>query len=241
MTIDIEHTATAFANARLNAQGLLNYPGLQPTTMAPAYAMQDQIVRHIGQPIGGWKVGRIPQMQAEALGSDRLSGPIFEAFVHIVATDEVREVPIYAEGFAAALIDDIRVGIEIASPPLFVGINDNGAAVTASDLGNTKALVIGTAIDLANESDYTDWQVTLGIDGVQIGEGQARDLPDGSIGAVRFLLEHLAVRGIALTAGQWVSTGAITGVHQAKAGQNVVARFGDKYTVSCKVGAAQPI
>jgi 2-keto-4-pentenoate hydratase len=37
--------------------------------------------------------------------------------------------------------------------------------------------------------------------------------------ALRFLLGHLAQRGRALRAGQWVSTGAITGVHQVFPGQ----------------------
>jgi 2-keto-4-pentenoate hydratase len=39
-------------------------------------------------------------------------------------------------------------------------------------------------------------------------------------------------------AGTWVSTGAVTGVHPVRPGQNVVARFGDHLAVSCSIEAA---
>jgi 2-keto-4-pentenoate hydratase len=48
---------------------------------------------------------------------------------------------------------------------------------------------------------------------------------DGPFGAVCFLLANLRQRGIAPQPGWWVSSGAITGVHQIAAGQQVVAHF----------------
>ena len=61
---------------------------------------------------------------------------------------------------------------------------------------------------------------------------------DGPVGAVRFLLENLAARGIALQAGQWVSSGAVTGVHPVKPGDVVETRFGEGFNVDCKITAA---
>jgi 2-keto-4-pentenoate hydratase len=49
---------------------------------------------------------------------------------------------------------------------------------------------------------------------------------DGPLGAVRFLLAHLAGRGIDTSGGLWVSTGAVTGVHDIAVGQSAVADFG---------------
>jgi hypothetical protein len=48
----------------------------------------------------------------------------------------------------------------------------------------------------------------------------AAALPGGPLEALRFVLGHLAERGRSLSAGQWVSTGAITGVHQIFPGQH---------------------
>jgi 2-keto-4-pentenoate hydratase len=62
---------------------------------------------------------------------------------------------------------------------------------------------------------------------------------DGAVGAVRFLLELLARRGIAVPAGTWVSTGAVSGVHEVRPGQRVTARFGDTLAVTCTIEAAK--
>jgi 2-keto-4-pentenoate hydratase len=60
---------------------------------------------------------------------------------------------------------------------------------------------------------------------------------DGPFGAARFLFELMAARGIALDAGQWISTGAVTGVHPVRIGDRVVARFDDRLTVECSIEA----
>ena len=60
---------------------------------------------------------------------------------------------------------------------------------------------------------------------------------DGAIGAVRFLLELLGGRGIAMPAGTWITTGAITGVHMVVPGQRVKARFGQSHTIGCRIAA----
>jgi 2-keto-4-pentenoate hydratase len=48
---------------------------------------------------------------------------------------------------------------------------------------------------------------------------RVEDLPGGALEALRFLLGHLAERRRPLRKGQWVRTGAITGVHQIFPGQ----------------------
>jgi 2-keto-4-pentenoate hydratase len=55
-----------------------------------------------------------------------------------------------------------------------------------------------------------------------------------------FLLGNLMARGIDVSGGLWVSSGAVTGVHQAVVGQSVSASFGDLGTVSCTLTQAQP-
>jgi 2-keto-4-pentenoate hydratase len=47
----------------------------------------------------------------------------------------------------------------------------------------------------------------------------------------------MAQRGIALGAGQWISTGAVTGVHPVSPGNRVAARFDGRLSVECTIKA----
>ena len=78
------------------------------------------------------------------------------------------------------------------------------------------------------------------VDGVEVGRGSSSTFPDGALGSARFLFELLAGRGISLERGQWISTGAVTGVHEASPGQTVEARFGGRYRLSCQFVEALP-
>ena len=66
----------------------------------------------------------------------------------------------------------------------------------------------------------------------------ARNTVDTVIGAARFLFELMAARGITLQPGQWISSGAVTGVHEARPGQRIETRFDGQYVVSCSLVAA---
>ena len=81
--------------------------------------------------------------------------------------------------------------------------------------------------------------MTTRIDGREAGTGRASAFPDGAIGAARFLFELMAARGIALQPGQWISSGAVTGVHRVRAGQTVEARFSADLAVACSLVAAR--
>jgi len=140
---------------------------------------------------------------------------------------------------AAALIDAVHVGIEIASSPLGT-INELGPIAVISDFGNNNGLVVGPEIPAWRASGFEAWEVTTRIDGREAGRGRAGAFPDGAIGAARFLFELMAERGIALQPGQWISSGAVTGVHPVRAGQKVEARFSERFSVACRLVAAEP-
>ncbi len=79
--------------------------------------------------------------------------------------------------------------------------------------------------------------VPLTIDGEVAGTGTASALLDGPIGAVGSLFECTA-RGPPLAAGQWLPTGALTGVHPAWSGAKVEARFDTAQRIECPIGIA---
>lgn len=260
--MDQQAIAQAFVTARREGRGLVAYPGALPTGLDEAYAIQDRAIALSSDAIAGWKVGRINPPLDTTLGNNRLAGPIFSGQVTDAPSPTM---PVFADGFAAAeaefllrigaapdpakrsyshdealaLIDAVHIGLEIASSP-FPGINDLGPLVTISDFGNNHGLVIGAAIPGWRDLAFFDWPVRLTIDGIEAGAATAATMLDGPIGAARFLFECMAARGIALRPGQWISSGAVTGVHAVRLGQTVTARYNDDMEVSCTIDAATP-
>jgi len=256
--------AGRFLAARRAAAGLYDYPGDFPATLDEAYAIQDEAIARWGRPVIGWKVGRVPPPLIDRFGTDRLAGPIFHEAAAGAAGTAV-EMPVFAAGFAAGeaefllrigatppagqrdyslaeaadLVGAVQIGIEIASSPLG-SINELGPIAVISDFGNNNGLVIGPQVVDWRTSGFENWEVTTRIDGAEVGRGRAADFPDGAIGAARFLFELMARRGIALSPGQWISSGAVTGVHRAFPGQTVEARFSDGLSLACTLVAAEP-
>jgi 2-keto-4-pentenoate hydratase len=254
--------ANRFVAARRAATGLASYPGELPDNLDDAYAVQDAAINQWGKPVLGWKVGRIASPLSDLHHSDRLAGPIF----NFVQTDVDRpDMPVFSNGFAAAeaefvlrigdalrpektdytlaeaaeLIDAVHVGIEIASSPLRP-INDLGPTAIISDFGNNNGLVIGPEIPDWRESGFEEWEVTTWIDGVEAGRGEASSFANGAIGSARFLFELMAQRGVSLTPGQYISSGAVTGVHDLRPGETAEVRFDRWYRLSCRAIAAEP-
>jgi 2-keto-4-pentenoate hydratase len=137
---------------------------------------------------------------------------------------------------AKSLIDDVRLGLEIAASP-YPGINRDGPPVTVSDFGNNRALILGPSLPGWRDLDLNGIVVRSEIDGLQVGEATTATMLDGPYGAVRFLLNHLASRGIGWADGLWVSSGAVTGVHDIAPGQSGVAHFGDFGAIRCRISA----
>lgn len=260
---DIGLTAQAFVAARQSARALAAYPGAIPSSLAIAYTIQNAAIEAYGSTVAGWKVGRVlPPLDAQ-YGTTRLAGPIFVETIQLA--EPTPAMPVFAGGFAAveaeflfrldgdidpaklywtvdealARVSAVHVGIEIASSP-FAGINVHGPCVTASDFGNNFGLVVGDRIDEWRGAALDDWDVSMTIDGTSVGNGRASAFPGGCAESVRFLLEHLASRRIAIAAGTWVSTGAISGVHEIAPGMTATATFGGGASVSCDIVAATP-
>lgn len=239
--------ARTFVEARRAGKAVPEYPGLAPVDLASAYEIQDEALAIWARDIGGWKVGKITPPASDMLGADRLVGPVFADTVHR-ANGSTPGLPVFVGGFAAAeaefmlrleplngslpetneeaakWVSEIRIGIELASSP-YPGINTDGPCVTVSDHGNNAAIVLGDVVDRSHWDRLDEVTVVTEIDGIVVGTATTATMLDGPFGAVRFLLANLAQRGIPAQSGWWVSSGAITGVHEVTPGQSVTARF----------------
>jgi len=187
--------------------------------------------------VAGWKVGGIPEHLRAKLGADWLVGPIFGRSVKRADGDASVAMPIYEGGFAAIepeLVvelgntrdeDRIFIGAEIASSPV-PDINGYGPTAVVSDFGNNNGLLIGPEI--------ADWQnfdepleVSIWIDGEAIGSKTLDPLTVTAAKALQFCIDIAAEQNRELPAGTFVSTGAITGIHEAAVGAKAKIAFGN--------------
>lgn len=265
---DAAAIARRFVEARRAGRALNAYPGPAPRDMASAYGVQDAAISLWPDVIAGWKIGLAPEGFRAAFQTERIAGPIFASAVQIDTTGGPFVFPVFVDGFAAveaelvfrigsdapadriewrhddhegiaALIESVHIGVECAGSP-FAGINDYGPAVTASDFGNNAGLLIGAAIHDWRTRDLRDITMLTKIDNVVVGEGSGARIPGGPFAALAFILGHTARRGRPLRAGQWISSGALTGVHVVEAGQYAEADFGEFGAIACRAVAFSP-
>ena len=262
MTPNQKQISDAFVSARLAASGLPEYPGELPASLAEGYQVQDYSIARWPDRIAGWKIGLVPPSFRDAVGAERLVGPIFSSLVHAHTGGQVHDMPVFADGFAAVeaefiyelamdVPDDVQVdaalarqvagrlhiGVEIASSP-FPGINVLGPICVVTDFGNNYGLIVGPEITGWADRKWEDLPARVEIDGVEVGATTAAALPGGPIGALEFILRLMRQRGIALKAGTLISTGAVTGVHDAAVGARSTVSFGEFGAIDLVLSAA---
>ena len=256
---EAELIAKRFVTARRTGEALPRFPGPMPPDLAAAYACQDAAIELVKDAIAGWKVGLIGKDAAAVFKQDRLAGPIFASSVRESRGGEFVGFPVFGGGFAAVeaefllrlgrdapagqrewtraqareLVADVHVGVETAGSPLAT-INELGPTAIVADFGNNAGLVVGPKLRNWRTSPLESWRCETFVDGTAVGSGHAGLPPGGPFESLRFLLELCARRGRPLTAGAWVSTGAITGVHQVVAGQTAHVSFGDALEIHCR-------
>ncbi len=256
--------AQQFVSARRDARFLAGFPGVLPADLDTAYRCQDEAIALWPDHIAGWKVGWVPEPFGTRFGEERLVGPIFRRTLKMLNADECVDVDVFAGGFAAiegefivrlgtdapadklewspdeaaSLVASLHVGIEIASSPLAT-INELGAAAIVSDFGNNAGLVIGAAVPDWRARSLDSLRCECRIDGNVVGRGGAASLPGGPLAALAFALQRNARRGRALRAGDFVTTGASTGVHDIRVGQLGEAIFDGIDSIRCRAVAAR--
>lgn len=244
--------SAAFLSARRGGFALDAYPGTVPSSMEEAYAIQHISTHNWGEPIAGYKVGGIGPEWRDQYPSSRLAGPVFLSLVYTAESDQVTDIPVFQGGFAAyepelifrltnldtpretitsieqakPYIESVHLGAEIASSPLAT-LNELGPGSIISDFGNQAGIIIGQKIDRDWIDRLSDIEVETVIDGDMVGQCRIKDGDTGPLGALLFLLNHLRDNppsGDAI-AQTWLSSGAITGVHQATVGTSCTIRY----------------
>lgn len=264
-TLDPARVARQFVEARRAARALHDFPGELPSGMAEGYRIQEVAIGLWPKPVVGWKVGRIPTELQAALKADRVMGPVFAGHVWAADPAEPTPLPVIAGGFAAvegeyiyrmgrdapagkldwtpeealAYVEDLLVGVEFAGSPLAT-INVLGPRVVAADFGNNAGLVLGRAVPGWRERPGEIPPCRAYVEDKLVGEGSPDSFPGGPPGSLAFLMAACARRGRPLKAGQLVTTGAASGIHDIEAGQVARITFGDLDEIRCIAVPARP-
>jgi len=237
--------AAELVAARAEGRALSGFPGAVPADMAAAYRIQDLAISRWPDSLAGWKIGYIAPDWRAAGEPDRLVGPVWSRQCRRSEEQPSPvEMAIFASGFAAveaelvirlgedvpardggewtadeaaALQQQLLVGIEVASSPI-PDINSLGPTVIAADFGNNNGLVLGAV--LAAEPGAAPARIACSIDGQLVGEGSAANLPGGMHHGLATALNLLLSRGQPVRAGMVFATGAITGIHPIGPGQH---------------------
>ncbi|WP_020656777.1 2-keto-4-pentenoate hydratase [Massilia niastensis] len=260
-----DQISLTFRSARAAARPLPAYPGDQvPATLSQAYSIQQASIAAWPDRVAGWKVAAIAPDWREAYPDERLVGPVFSRTLFIATTSAV-SAPVIRGGYAAAeaefairISDDfpvdtrfesvsdllpyvaaVHAAIELAGSPL-PNLSALGPGAVISDFGNNTGLIVGPALPDFFARDPAGWLVETDVNGALAGSGSADRIPGGPLAALHFLANSLVDRGSSLRPGDWVSTGASTGVHPVAVGDQVAVRFDGKPAITLQVCEAVP-
>lgn len=258
--------AEQLVRARLSATALADFPGPIPADLDAAYAIQGAGIALWPDELAGWKVARMSPEWRARLSEDRLVGPVFRTSIRVAAARESVDFPVFDGGFAAveaefifrlnadaptskiawsadetARLDlTLHIGVETAGSPL-LSINELGPPVIISDFGNNNGLILGPAIPGWRTRRLESMPSEVTIDGVPVGKGGAFSLPGGPVAGLAFALSRCARNGRPLKAGDVVSTGATTGIHEIRIGQSSQVAFGADGEIRCRAVRATPM
>jgi 2-keto-4-pentenoate hydratase len=261
-----EEIYRAFHDARKHARALDAYPAATvPSSLDTAYAIQQASIAAWPDRVVGWKVAAIQPQWRAAYPAERLGGPVFAKSLIVAGNDPV-DVPIIRGGYAAAeaefalrLGDDfpvdtifpteaalqpfvgaVHAAIELAGSPLPT-LSSLGPGAVISDFGNNTGLVIGPELTDFFGRTPAQWRAETDLNDLLAGSGGADRVPGGPLAALLFLANSLVARGMTLNPGDWISTGASTGIHILAIGDTVATRFDGQPAIALRVVEAQPV
>lgn len=245
---DIEDAAQVIAETRRTGRVLDALPtSLVPPDLASGYAIQDAFRATWGKPLAGWKIGATAKPVQERFGvTQPFAGPFFApdvraspvraraaAFPHLCIESEfafrlgrdVAPKPQRSRTEVLTLFDAVVPAIEIVGTR-FDSLLFHSVATAIADCSLNAALVLGTPVPDWRRYDYPGHAVRLEVDGKIRVEGKGANVLGDPLNVLEWAVNHLGGRGIALHAGEIVSTGTTTGLAFLEPGEVAIADFG---------------
>jgi 2-keto-4-pentenoate hydratase len=160
-------------------------------------------------------------------------------FVFVLAASAPAGRTEWSPAEAAELVGELRVGIELAGSPLAT-INELGPAAVVSDFGNNAGLLLGEPLPDWRARPLESLSCETHVNGCPVGRGSAASVAGGPLAALAFALGCCARRGRPLESGAVISTGACTGIHPVRIGEEARVTFAGAAQMVCRIVGAQP-
>jgi 2-keto-4-pentenoate hydratase len=220
-----EQAAAVLLSARRDRTLLADLPAdLRPTTIAEAYAIQDASVRRHGE-VRGWKVGPArngDEPRCSPLTASVLVSPAsvpgtrlvpLELELEVAATLAADLAPrgrAYSVEDVAAAIGSLHLAFELIGSR-FEDRRRVSPLTAVADQQSNAGVVIGPGLTAWRELDLSTVDLTLALDGEQVGAARGGASTAALLDLVTWLANHAAARGAGLRSGEVIITGARLG------------------------------
>ena len=206
-----------------------------------AYRVQDAVFAELwpGAKPAAWKVGgpsdKIEPNAAPIAPENVLRSPASVAAARMnmvgvegeiafrLSADMPARAKPYSERRAAAAIGEVLVAIELCDTRI-AGWKESSGLWKLADFQTSGALVAGSGTADWQKIDFLSQEVEFAI-GDKLLKAKGSHSFGNPFRLMPWIADHCAKRGMALRAGDIVTTGAWTGLQIAKAGDEVIARF----------------
>lgn len=225
-----------------------------PASMEEACAVQDAVIRLLGHPVAGYKVGSTSKEAQRILGTTEpgscpvpapyrhasparipvapAHSPAIEGeFAFRLGRDLPPRSTPYTRAEVSDAVDAVAGAIEVVGTRFAGGLAGKGRFLVTADCGANIALVVGKWTTDWTSLNLPSHRVAVRINGAPAGEGTGARALDDPMNVLVWLANDQSKRGRGLTKGLCVSTGTCTGLDPVKPGDKVVADFGSLGTV----------
>ena len=220
----------------------------QPESLIEAYAVQDQVVKYIGGEAEGWKIGCTNVVAQKQLGVDEpfrgrvLRKAVYASPAVVSASNTVMRVvetelafrmgaglPLknapYTKETVAPAIEALIPSLEIVDS-VWEDWEKVGALHLISDNACHAGLVLGEDCRDWQDVDLAEFEVSVSMNGDTPLTGKGGNALGHPLNGVAWLANDLASLGRELKAGEVISTGVLTGLLYANAGDKIIADYG---------------
>ncbi|KFC71802.1 2-keto-4-pentenoate hydratase [Devosia sp. LC5] len=200
-------------------------PALVPASAEAAYAVQNEIVAALG-PVGAWKVTPKPA-DGPCFAAPILKSGVYQSGAVLKTADlpgigievEVavtigQDLPGKPGGYGPDDIKAALASIHIAIEVLATRYKDRKAApqlAGIADLQSSGAVIVGPPVPASSLPEFGQQAMALFYDGTEIKTTAGNADTDNVLAALVWLADHATARGLKLTAGTVVITGARIG------------------------------